>query len=47
MALQAYMAARRVITPNAIEERIFLAHLAGALKLDARVVAQIDAAAAS
>ncbi|MGO4706329.1 tellurite resistance TerB family protein [Microvirga sp. 2MCAF38] len=43
MALQAYMAARRVITPNAIEERVFLAHLAGALKLDPRVVAQIDA----
>nr|WP_246728350.1 DUF533 domain-containing protein [Microvirga terricola] len=44
-AVQVYTAARRVITPNTVEERVFLAHLSGALGLDPRVVAQIDAAA--
>ncbi|MCB8819521.1 DUF533 domain-containing protein [Microvirga rosea] len=45
-AIQVYTAARRIITPNTVEERVFLAHLSGALGLDPRVVAQIDAAAA-
>jgi uncharacterized membrane protein YebE (DUF533 family) len=46
MAVQVYTAARRIITPNSVEERVFLAHLSGALGLDPRSVAQIDAAAA-
>ncbi|MBZ6077534.1 tellurite resistance TerB family protein [Microvirga puerhi] len=44
-AIQVYTAARRIITPNTVEERVFLAHLSGALGLDPRLVAQIDAAA--
>jgi len=44
-AVQVYTAARRIITPNTVEERVFLAHLSGALGLDPRLVAQIDAAA--
>lgn len=44
-AIQVYTAARRIITPNTVEERVFLAHLSGALGLDPRIVAQIDAAA--
>jgi uncharacterized membrane protein YebE (DUF533 family) len=46
MAVQVYTAARRIITPNTVEERVFLAHLSGALGLDPRSVAQIDASAA-
>jgi uncharacterized membrane protein YebE (DUF533 family) len=46
MAVQVYTAARRIITPNTVEERVFLAHLSGALGLDPRLVAQIDAVAA-
>lgn len=46
MAVQVYSAVRRVITPNTVEERVFLAHLSGALRLDQRLVAQIDAMAA-
>ncbi len=46
MAVQVYSAVRRIITPNTVEERIFLAHLSGALGLDQRLVAQIDAIAA-
>ncbi|QFU17907.1 DUF533 domain-containing protein [Microvirga thermotolerans] len=45
-AIQVYTAARRIITPNTVEERVFLAQLSGALGLDPRIVAQIDAAAA-
>jgi uncharacterized membrane protein YebE (DUF533 family) len=45
-AVQVYTAARRIITPNTVEERVFLAHLSGALGLEARLVAQIDAIAA-
>jgi uncharacterized membrane protein YebE (DUF533 family) len=45
MAVQVYTAARRIITPNTVEERVFLAHLSGALGLDPKVVAQIDALA--
>jgi len=45
MAVQVYTAARRIITPNSVEERVFLAHLSAALGLDPRVVAQIDAMA--
>lgn len=44
-AIQVYTAARRIITPNTVEERVFLAHLSAALGLDPRVVAQIDALA--
>jgi len=44
-AVQVYTAARRIITPNTVEERVFLAHLSGALGLDPRLVAQIDSAA--
>ncbi|MBF9233304.1 DUF533 domain-containing protein [Microvirga alba] len=44
-AVQVYTAARRIITPNTVEERVFLAHLSGALGIDPRIVAQIDAAA--
>ncbi len=44
-AVQVYTAARRIITPNTVEERVFLAHLSGALGLDPRIVAQIDAMA--
>lgn len=44
-AVQVYTAARRIITPNTVEERVFLAHLSGGLGLDPRIVAQIDAAA--
>ncbi|MBM6594700.1 DUF533 domain-containing protein [Microvirga pudoricolor] len=47
METQVYTTARQVITPNTVEERIFLAHLAGALGLDPRLVAQIDAAASA
>lgn len=43
MAVQAYTAARRIITPNSVDERVFLAHLSAALGLDPRVVAHIDA----
>ena len=46
MAVQVYSAVRRVITPNTVEERVFLAHLSGALGLDQRLVTQIDAMAA-
>lgn len=45
MAVQVYTAARRIITPNTVEERVFLAHLSGALGLDPKVVAGIDAMA--
>jgi len=45
MAVQVYTAARRIITPNTVEERVFLAHLSGALGLDPKLVAQIDAMA--
>jgi uncharacterized membrane protein YebE (DUF533 family) len=45
MAVQVYTAARRIITPNTVEERVFLAHLSAALGLDPKVVAQIDALA--
>ena len=45
MAVQAYTAARRIITPNTVEERVFLAHLSASLRLDPKVVAQIDALA--
>ncbi|MFC4175494.1 DUF533 domain-containing protein [Microvirga sp. GCM10011540] len=45
MAVQVYTAARRIITPSTVEERVFLAHLSGALGLEPRVVAQIDALA--
>ena len=34
-----------IITPNSVEERVFLAHLSSALELDPRVVAHIDAQA--
>ncbi|MGO4570519.1 DUF533 domain-containing protein [Microvirga sp. 2TAF3] len=44
-AVQVYTAARRIITPNTVEERVFLAHLSGALGLKPRLVAQIDAMA--
>ncbi len=44
-AVQVYTAARRIITPNTVEERVFLAHLSAALGLDPKVVAQIDALA--
>ena len=43
MAVQAYTAARRVITPNSVDERVFLAHLSAALGLAPHIVAQIDA----
>ena len=46
MAVQAYTAARRVITPNSVDERVFLAHLSAALGLAPHIVAQIDASAA-
>lgn len=46
MAVQAYTAARRIITPNTVDERVFLAHLSAALGLSPQVVAQIDAGAA-
>jgi uncharacterized membrane protein YebE (DUF533 family) len=45
MAAQVYTAARRIITPNTVEERVFLAHLSGALGLDSKLVAEIDALA--
>ncbi|WP_230529898.1 DUF533 domain-containing protein [Microvirga roseola] len=45
MAEQVYSAARHIITPNSVEERVFLAHLSAALGLDPRTVARIDAAA--
>jgi uncharacterized membrane protein YebE (DUF533 family) len=45
-AVQVYTAARRIITPNTVEERVFLAHLSGALGIDPRLVARIDAVAA-
>lgn len=45
MAVQVYTAARRIITPNTVEERVFLAHLSAALGLEPRVVAEIDAMA--
>jgi uncharacterized membrane protein YebE (DUF533 family) len=45
MAAQVYTAARRIITPNTVEERVFLAQLSGALGLDSRLVAEIDALA--
>lgn len=44
-AVQVYTAARRIITPNTVEERVFLAHLSAALGLDPKAVAQIDALA--
>ncbi|HZH51953.1 MAG TPA: DUF533 domain-containing protein [Microvirga sp.] len=44
-AVQVYTAARRIITPNTVEERVFLAHLSAALGLDPKVVARIDALA--
>lgn len=46
VAMQVYAAARLAIDPDKTEERVFLAQLAGALALDPRLVAQIDAAAA-
>lgn len=46
VAAQVYTAARRIITPNTVEERVFLAHLSGALGLDPTLVARIDAQAA-
>lgn len=46
MAVQVYTAVRRVITPNTVEERVFLVHLSASLGLDPRIVAQIDAMAA-
>nr|WP_246505102.1 DUF533 domain-containing protein [Microvirga antarctica] len=45
MAVQAYTAARRIITPHHVAERVFLAHLSAALGLDPDVVAGIDSAA--
>jgi uncharacterized membrane protein YebE (DUF533 family) len=45
MAVQVYSAARRIITPNTVEERVFLAHLSAALGLEPRIVAEIDAMA--
>jgi uncharacterized membrane protein YebE (DUF533 family) len=44
-AAQLYAAARVVIQPDKTEERVFLARLAGALALDPRIVAGIDAEA--
>jgi uncharacterized membrane protein YebE (DUF533 family) len=44
-AVQVYTAARRIITPNTVEERVFLAHLSAALGLEPKTVAQIDAMA--
>lgn len=44
-AVQVYTAARRIITPNTVEERVFLAHLSAALGLEPKIVAQIDAMA--
>ena len=46
LAARLYAAARTVIEPDRTEERIFLARLAGALKLDPKLVAGIDAVAA-
>jgi uncharacterized membrane protein YebE (DUF533 family) len=46
MAVQAYTAARRISTPNSVEERVFLAHLSAALGLAPQMVAHIDANAA-
>jgi len=46
MAVQAYTAARRIITPNTVDERVFLAHLSAALGLAPHIVAHIDADAA-
>jgi uncharacterized membrane protein YebE (DUF533 family) len=46
-AAQVYTAARVTIDPDRTEERVFLAQLAGALNLEARVVAGIDAAASA
>ncbi len=43
MAVQAYTAARRIITPNTVDERVFLAHLSAALGLAPHIVAHIDA----
>lgn len=45
MAVQVYTAARGIITPNTVEERVFLAHLSAALGLDPKIVAEIDALA--
>ncbi|MDJ1160203.1 DUF533 domain-containing protein [Chelatococcus sp. SYSU_G07232] len=46
IAVEVYTAARLAIEPDETRERVFLAELAGALKLDPQLVAQIDAAAA-
>lgn len=47
LAAQVYAAARLAINPDTRAERDFLAGLSGALGLDAELVANIDAAAAS
>jgi uncharacterized membrane protein YebE (DUF533 family) len=47
LTVQIYTAARLAIDPDTQEEQDFLAELAGALQLDANLVAHIDAAAAS
>ena len=47
LAAQAYTAARIAIEPDSATEKAFLTNLAGALGLDAGLVAQIDAGAAA
>jgi len=47
LAAQAYTAARIAIEPDSATEKAFLMNLAGALGLDAGLVAQIDAGAAA
>lgn len=47
LAAQAYTAARIAIEPNSAAEKAFLTNLAAALKLDAGLVAQIDAGASA